>query len=145
MQKYDLLASFKDTELNLMINHINKLTSNAISASDIYTFISNCIYLKKYVNEKLNINLEFGPDQLRRIESFCEAIKAYQLFNSNSKRLSENPAVKAQKSEIDTIQSVMSRYCDDRNIKAKLAKDEKVTMLLQQAKSLIATLRTLIR
>ncbi len=52
---------------------------------------------------------------------------------------------KAQKSEIDTIQSVMSRYCDDRNIKAKLAKDEKVTMLLQQAKSLIATLRTLIR
>lgn len=102
MQKFDLLASFKDTELNLMINHINKLTSNAISASDIYTFISNCIYLKKYVNEKLNINLEFGPDQLRRIESFCEAIKAYQLFNPNSKRLSENPAVKAQKSEIIT-------------------------------------------
>jgi hypothetical protein len=52
---------------------------------------------------------------------------------------------KAQKSEIETIQSVMSRYCDDRDVKAKLAKDEEAAMLLQQAKDLITALRILLK
>jgi len=51
---------------------------------------------------------------------------------------------KAQKSKIDTIQSVLDRYCSNRNIKEKMAKNEEASALLRQAKKLISKLRTLV-
>ena len=56
----------------------------------------------------------------------------------------ERKIQKAQKKEIETIHSVMDRL-DDRGINGKIAKNEEATMLLQQAKVLFSTLRTLLR
>ena len=52
---------------------------------------------------------------------------------------------RAQKKEIGTIKSVMDRFCDDKDIKEKMAKDEEAAMLLQQAKDIISLIRKIIR
>ena len=52
---------------------------------------------------------------------------------------------RAQKKEIGTIKSVMDRFCDDKDIKEKMAKDKEAAMLLQQAKDIISLIRKIIR
>ena len=52
---------------------------------------------------------------------------------------------RAQKKEIGNIKNVMDRFCDDRDIREKIAKDEEASTLLQQAKDLISELRTLLK
>lgn len=52
---------------------------------------------------------------------------------------------RAQRKEIGIIKNVMDRFCDDRDIREKIAKDEETSTLLQQAKDLISELRTLLK
>ena len=52
---------------------------------------------------------------------------------------------RAQRKEIGTIKNVMDRLCDDKDIREKMTKDEEISSLLQQAKELISSIRTLIR
>ena len=52
---------------------------------------------------------------------------------------------RAQRKEIGIIKNVMDRFCDDRDIREKIAKDEEASTLLQQAKDLISELRTLLK
>ena len=52
---------------------------------------------------------------------------------------------KAQKDEVETINDIMKRYCDDREIKERMAKNDEATKLLLQAKELFANLRSLLK
>lgn len=51
----------------------------------------------------------------------------------------------AQMHEIDVIQSVVGRICDDRGVKQKAERDKKIFELLQANKDLISSLRSLLR
>lgn len=52
---------------------------------------------------------------------------------------------RAQKAEVETINAIMKRYCDDREIKERMAKNDEATKLLLQAKELFANLRSLLK
>jgi len=51
---------------------------------------------------------------------------------------------RAQKNEIETIQNVMNRFCDDRNLQKRLAKNKEAMKLIQEARSTIAALQELL-
>ena len=52
---------------------------------------------------------------------------------------------RAQKAEIETINTIMKRYCDDRKIKEKMAKNDQATKILREAKELISKLRVILK
>ena len=76
-------------------------------------------------------------DELRIISSSFQ--KLLQLDEQ------ERKIHRAQRKEIGTIKNVMDRLCDDKDIREKMAKDEELSILLQQARDLISSIRTLIR
>ena len=76
-------------------------------------------------------------DELRIISSSFQ--KLLQLDEQ------ERKIHRAQRKEIGTIKNVMDRLCDDKDIKERMAKDEELSMLLQNAIDLISSIRTLIR
>lgn len=76
-------------------------------------------------------------DELRIISSSFQ--KLLQLDEQ------ERKIHRAQRKEIGTIKNVMDRLCDDKDIKERMAKDEELSILLQQARDLISSIRTLIR
>ncbi len=76
-------------------------------------------------------------DELRIISSSFQ--KLLQLDEQ------ERKIHRAQRKEIGTIKNVMDRLCDDKDIREKMAKDEELFILLQQARDLISSIRTLIR
>ena len=82
-------------------------------------------------------NKKTENDELRIITG---SIRKLQKLDEQEKKIH-----RAQKNEIETIQSIMKRYCDDRGIRQKLAKNEEATILLQQAKELITSLRKLLK
>ena len=72
-----------------------------------------------------------------------------RIINSSIKKLlkleeQEKKIHRAQKKELDTIQNVWNRYCDDKNLKEKVAKNKEACNLLEQAKILISELRNLL-
>ena len=78
-----------------------------------------------------------ADDELRIIS--CSFQKLLELDEQ------ERKIHRAQRKEIGIIKNIMDRFCDDKDIRQKLAKDKEVTLLLQQAITLISSIRTLIR
>ena len=73
------------------------------------------------------------------LKIISKAIKNLSLLDDQERKIH-----RAQKSEIETIQNVMDRFCDDRDLQERLAKDQEAIKLLQEAKEAIATLRKLL-
>ena len=92
MTKYYLQSCFSKKEIMTFKKYANILIKSGINSSDLNVFINNSIYFKNYINNKMQINLEFTEKQFTRIYNFCKLIKAFQPFDSNSKRLSDNEA-----------------------------------------------------
>ena len=73
------------------------------------------------------------------LKIIAKAIKNLSLLDDQERKIH-----RAQKSEIETIQNVMNRFCDDRNVQERLAEDKEAIKLLREAKEAIATLRKLL-
>ena len=76
-------------------------------------------------------------DDLKIIQN---SLKTLSELEEQEKRI-----CRARKGEVEKIQTVLKRYCDDRGLREKMARSEEVSSIIHQATDLIATLRVLIK
>lgn len=129
MSKYYLQKNFNPKEIISLKEFIDKLI---ISPQDIRIFLNVCLYFKNIVKEKLQIDLDFQTEQYSRINNFCQAIKSFQAFSSNSKRLQQNQNLVSRKPfYIDSIKTAQEE-ARKRLIIEKLKESESVEKMEEQ-------------
>ena len=129
MSKYYLQSCFSNKEIVAFKEYIDILIKTGISNNDLNVFINNCIYFKNHIKNIMKINLEFTIKQFVRIDNFCRLIKAFQPFDSDSKRLCDNDAFCSEEKKLYYIEKIKGLK-ENNNNQIKLSLDKKVKIFI---------------